>query len=77
MGFSFALQTEMQKSGAGTIADQVYANITLKLAQAEPGFGKTLSKAGRVTLDNPRTSDGGKTWHINRVVLGSMSKDKA
>jgi len=31
-----------------------------------------MRKNGKVTISAPKTVDGGKTWTIDRIVLGAM-----
>jgi hypothetical protein len=63
--------TEMQQQGrtVGTEDTQLYTNLTVTLRTAEPNFGKTFSVRAPATADRPTTKDGGKTWHINKIVL--------
>jgi hypothetical protein len=66
------IQTEMQKTAKGTTDDQIYTNTTIVLRDAEPGFGATMRKNGKVTISTPKTSDGGKTWTVDKIVLEAM-----
>jgi hypothetical protein len=62
----------MQKTAKGTADDQTYTNTTIVLRDAEPNFGVTLRKNGKVTMGTPKTVDGGKTWTVDKIVLGAM-----
>jgi hypothetical protein len=45
-----------------------YHNTTIRLAQAEPGFGpRGGAIAGGVLGDTATTDDGGKTWHVRTI----------
>ena len=62
--------TEMQQvRTVGTEDTQICTNLTLTLRTAELNFGKTFSVRAPATADRPTTKDGGKTWHINKIVL--------
>ncbi|QDS71911.1 hypothetical protein FKW77_000425 [Venturia effusa] len=65
-------ETEMQGTAKGTSDEQIYTNTTIVLRKAEPEFGSTLRKSGRVFVGTPKTNDGGKTWTIDKMVLGAM-----
>jgi hypothetical protein len=62
----------MQKTARGTGDDQIYTNMTIILKTAEPSFGATLRKVGKIQMDTPKTVDGGKTWKVDKIVLGAM-----
>lgn len=62
----------MQGTAKGTADEQIYTNTTIVLREAEPSFGATMRKTGKVTMGTPKTSDGGKTWTVDKMVLGAM-----
>lgn len=62
----------MQGGGKGTADQQQYINTTVLLEMPEPGFADTAHLSGEVYMTTPRSIDGGKTWTIDRLILGAM-----
>jgi hypothetical protein len=64
--------TEMQQEGRGTSDTQVYTNLTLTLAIAEPDFEKTMVKGKNVQITRPQTADGGRTWRVEKIIIPAI-----
>jgi hypothetical protein len=62
----------MQEQGKGTADAQTYTNLTLTLRTAEPNFARTFTKSSHVQAGKPETTDGGKTWTVDKILIPAM-----
>ncbi|RAL09242.1 uncharacterized protein BO97DRAFT_472486 [Aspergillus homomorphus CBS 101889] len=53
----------------GTLQGYSWNNITITLSEADKSFGNTLYMIGSTSSDEFSTSDGGKIWHADAVVI--------
>ena len=53
-----------------------WSNITLVLNEADAAFDKTIALTG-VTSSGMKTSDGGKTWTIDEIIIKEQNLTKA
>jgi hypothetical protein len=65
----FEIATESQEGNKGSASDQNYYNTTLVLKNPEPQLGIRFFKTGDITTTNPVTTDGGKTWFIEKITI--------
>jgi hypothetical protein len=64
------LATEYQAGNtAGTADSQQYWNTTVTCLEPEPTLNKTFHVTGTIKATKPITTDGGKTWMIESVVI--------
>ena|ERR1700760_2055323 len=64
------LATEYQAGNtAGTADSQQYWNTTVTCLEPEPTLNKTFHVTGTIKATKPITTDGGKTWTIESVVI--------
>ncbi|TID18950.1 Sexual differentiation process protein isp4 [Venturia nashicola] len=68
----FEIATESQEGNKGSADIQNYYNTTLVLKNPDPKLGSKFSKTGSITTTNPITSDGGKTWFIQKITVPPM-----
>jgi len=73
----FELATESQLGAPGSADTQFYYNTTLTLKDPDPELDKRFTKTGQIEATNPRTSDGGRTWFIEKVVIPPMVPGQA
>jgi hypothetical protein len=68
----FEIATESQEGNQGSADTQNYYNTTLVLKDPDPQLGTRFVKTGQITATNPITTDGGKTWFIEKVTIPPM-----
>ncbi|RDI88100.1 Sexual differentiation process protein isp4 [Venturia inaequalis] len=68
----FEIATESQEGNKGSADVQNYYNTTLVLKNPEPQLGTRFFKTGSITTTNPVTTDGGKTWFIEKITIPPM-----
>jgi hypothetical protein len=68
----FEIATESQEGNKGSADTQNYYNTTLVLKDPDPQLGTRFVKTGQITATNPVTTDGGKTWFIEKVTIPPM-----
>ncbi|KAL4902825.1 hypothetical protein BDW74DRAFT_58141 [Aspergillus multicolor] len=64
--------TECNEDCTGTSTDQKYINTVITLAEADTTFGDTIASAGGATYTGLSSSEGGKVWTIEEIVLPAM-----
>ncbi|KAL6233220.1 hypothetical protein BDW75DRAFT_252152 [Aspergillus navahoensis] len=64
--------TECNEDCTGTSSDQKYINTVITLAEADSTFGDTIASAGGATYSGLSSSEGGKVWTIESIVLPAM-----
>lgn len=71
--YRFELATESQLGAPGSTDTQFYYDTTLVLRDPDPELFKRFTRTGGIEASNPRTTDGGKTWIIDKVVIPPMA----
>ena len=66
---SWGTGTECDDDCNSTVSEQRYLNTTITLEAADPTFGTTVSSAGGATYTKLQSSQGGKVWHIEEIVV--------
>ncbi|KAH6659681.1 hypothetical protein BKA67DRAFT_652906 [Truncatella angustata] len=59
--------------GSGTVEPQYYVNTTIVLKAADKDYGSTIYAESGGVYTEPTTSDGGKTWFIEKITVPAMS----
>lgn len=75
LGWGTALECNDSDDGTactGTPDEQIYANSTIILEAADEGFIDTMGVGTGVTHTDMVTSDGGKTWTIEKITIPAM-----
>ncbi|KAF2663632.1 hypothetical protein BT63DRAFT_460747 [Microthyrium microscopicum] len=72
-GNRFNTAVEVQYGFSGTVLQHTYKNNTFKFAAADPGFPKSIMKAGGTTYSPPASADGGKTWTVDLITIPDSS----
>ncbi|KAK7733087.1 hypothetical protein SLS53_008275 [Cytospora paraplurivora] len=66
------LQPYGDNEPTGTIEPQYYINTTITLDAADESLGSSLYTEYGGESTTPTTSDGGKTWHIEKITVPAM-----
>lgn len=74
LGWGTALECDDYNgvSCTGTPDEQIYANSTIILEEADEGFSDTMGVGTGVTHTDMVTADGGKTWTIEKITIPAM-----
>ncbi|KAF9872096.1 hypothetical protein CkaCkLH20_10433 [Colletotrichum karsti] len=67
------LQDSNGVAASGTTEPQYYVNTTIVLAEADANFGSTIYGESGGSYTTPKTTDGGKTWTIEKITVPAMS----
>jgi hypothetical protein len=51
------------------VNEQYWQNVEIKLSAAYKNFGSTVYQVHGATNTKPTTSDGGKTWVIQKITI--------
>lgn len=68
----FEIATESQEGNKGSADTQNYYNTTLVLKNPEPQLDTRFVKTGDIVATKPITTDGGKTWFIEKITIPPM-----
>lgn len=74
LGWGTALECNDYKgvTCTGTPEEQIYADSTIILEEADADFVNTLVTDAGVTYTDMATADGGKTWTIEKITIPAM-----
>ncbi|KAI0125362.1 hypothetical protein BJ170DRAFT_500715 [Xylariales sp. AK1849] len=67
------LQDYNGSEGSGTIEPQYYVNTTIVLKAVDENYGSTIYAESGGEYTEPTTTDGGKTWLIEKITVPAMS----
>ncbi|KAL2784311.1 hypothetical protein BJX66DRAFT_89907 [Aspergillus keveii] len=64
--------TECNEDCTGTSSEQQYLNTEITLASSDPTFGDTIATAGGATYEGLASSEDGKVWTIESILIPAM-----
>ncbi|PNS21824.1 DNA topoisomerase 2 [Sphaceloma murrayae] len=64
---------ECNEGCTGTVSEQIYQDSKIVLEQADPNFVNTLGVSQGTTHSDMVTTDGGKTWTIEKINIPAMN----